>query len=137
MKNKLLSGIAIGVILSVYSWLGNTEVGQASVFPDLYPIILALGLMSVAMRLELRRTPKHEGPLTLETGSGYLFVFRTGFWPRPSHHDLSQARDFVFSSSVIWIYRSNRSARLDWILFKLDYPIVIRSGLEWCGGIIG
>ena len=79
MKNKLLSGIAIGVILSVYSWLGNTEVGQASVFPDLYPIILALGLMSVAMRLELRRTPKHEGPslwkrgVVISLSSGLVF----------------------------------------------------------------
>ena len=79
MKNRLLSGVMIGVILSIYSWMLNTEVDQASVFPDLFSIILALALMSVAMRRELRLGRNREGPplwkrgIEISLSSGLVF----------------------------------------------------------------
>lgn len=79
MRNRLFSGVMIGVILSFYSWMLNTDVGQVSVFPDLFSIILALGLMSVAMRRELRHGQKRDGPslwkrgIEISLSSGLVF----------------------------------------------------------------
>ena len=79
MKNRLFSGVMIGVILSIYSWMLNTEVGLVSIFPDFFSIILALGLMSVAMRRELKHGQKREGPplwkrgIEISLSSGLVF----------------------------------------------------------------
>lgn len=56
MNQRLLSGIAIGSFLGAYTWFSTSDMENASVFPDAVSLLLAVVLLGMAMRLDIRRS---------------------------------------------------------------------------------